>query len=235
MPLGEVLFEFLGHIILEPILKLLFVENFRFVGAMMRLFCDWKNRNLEETLKMPGNIRRGILFYIILGMLIFGIYWINVSEIFGSPKAPKGIGNHRIDSVVVFKSIRKMLLFSNSEYVTEFHVSLGDNPVGHKQFEGDEKTPEGLYLIDYKNPMSSYTKSLHINYPNKKDKAFARSRNKSPGGEIFIHGSPKGYENNDAQKLAECDWTDGCIAVQDSIIRKLFQNIKIPCPILIQP
>jgi murein L,D-transpeptidase YafK len=100
-------------------------------------------------------------------------------------------------------------------------IQLGDAPVGHKRFEGDERTPEGRYTIDYANPDSAYHLSLRISYPNAADEAYARERGRSPGGLIFIHGQPN------AVPLGRMpgDWTDGCIAVSNDEMEMLWQAV----------
>ena len=110
-------------------------------------------------------------------------------------------------------------------------IRFGDAPRGHKQFEGDEKTPEGDYVIDARNPASRYHLSLHINYPHAADRAFAEREGKSPGGDIFIHGQPNA---SPAARLPG-DWTDGCIALSNAEIRKLWGMIADGTPIHIQP
>jgi len=134
------------------------------------------------------------------------------------------------DKVLVKKTERKMFLLKNGKPYREYKIALGDEPSGHKQQEGDERTPEGLYTIDYRNPKSSYHLSLHINYPNKKDKESARHRGVSPGGDIFIHGSPNGVSILDSI-FSGTDWTDGCIAVTSGEIEEIWKLVKNGTPI----
>ena len=94
------------------------------------------------------------------------------------------------DSIVVFKSERKMILYYRNKPLKTYGISLGDSPVGHKEKEGDEKTPEGLYSISGRNPYSKYHLSLRISYPNEQDKLNAEKNGYSPGGDIMIHGLP---------------------------------------------
>ena len=138
------------------------------------------------------------------------------------------------DKVLVDKSERKMWLLKSGNKYREYAISLGDSPEGHKVQQGDEKTPEGLYTIDYRNPQSSYHLSLHITYPNKKDKAHARSMGVDPGGLIFIHGLPNGYESY-SWYFKGRDWTDGCIAVNNEEIREIWKLVKNGTPIEILP
>jgi murein L,D-transpeptidase YafK len=106
--------------------------------------------------------------------------------------------------------------------------------VGHKEQEGDSRTPEGRYIIDAKNPKSSFHLSLHISYPNKTDRQNARRKGVSPGGAIMIHGSPGGLGTLNALGFYT-DWTAGCIAVSNEEIEEIFTAVKIGTPILIRP
>lgn len=135
--------------------------------------------------------------------------------------------------VRVEKGARRLLLLdaSGAALRTYRGIQLGDAPQGHKQFEGDERTPEGRYLIDYGNPRSAYHLSLHISYPNAADKAFAESRGKSPGGDIFIHGQPNGLVGVRGMG----DWTDGCIALSNPEIEELWTLVRDGTPIEITP
>ncbi|KRA82781.1 L,D-transpeptidase family protein [Altererythrobacter sp. Root672] len=126
------------------------------------------------------------------------------------------------DYVRVDKSDRVLTLYSGGKpYRTYQGLQLGDAPEGHKRFEGDERTPEGVYAIDYRNPKSAYHLSLHISYPNTTDTEFARSRGRSPGGAIFIHGQPIWLPDG----RLPGDWTDGCIALENAEIAELWQLI----------
>src|SRR5215510_6875311 len=97
-------------------------------------------------------------------------------------------GMLRADQVVVNKSRREMLLLRGNVILRQYRIALGRDPVGHKQREGDGRTPEGRYLIDRRNPKSKYHLALHISYPNADDVACAREAGVEPGGDIMIHG-----------------------------------------------
>jgi murein L,D-transpeptidase YafK len=128
----------------------------------------------------------------------------------------------KADRIMVDKSDRIMILYKAGRETARYsNFQLGDAPLGHKQFEGDEKTPEGLYTISGRNPGSSYHLSLRISYPNAADRAFAKSKGKSPGGDIFIHGQPNGYPGPTIRR----DWTDGCIALSNAEIQQLWKII----------
>lgn len=138
------------------------------------------------------------------------------------------------DSILVEKSARNMYLIKDGEKIKTYKISLGDEPVGHKQQEGDERTPEGNYVIDYRNPKSKYHLSLHINYPNQQDRDRARKKGVSPGGDIFIHGLPNGMGFLSGV-FQRGDWTDGCIAVSNSEIEEIWKSVKNGTPIEIRP
>ncbi len=118
----------------------------------------------------------------------------------------------------VDKSERILKLIRDGEPFRSYPVALGDNPRGHKLFEGDERTPEGLYLIDGRNPNSGYYLSLSISYPNSRDVARARARGLDPGGQIMIHGTP-----DPGQRRS--DWTDGCIAVSNAAMDEIWRLV----------
>jgi murein L,D-transpeptidase YafK len=136
------------------------------------------------------------------------------------------------DFVLVDKSDRALTLYADGRpYRTITGLQFGADPRGHKRFEGDERTPEGRYTIDYANPDSSYWLSLHISYPNATDRAYAAERGRSPGGAIFLHGQPNWLP---AGRLPG-DWTDGCIALSNAEIEELWQLVPDGTPIEIRP
>lgn len=137
-----------------------------------------------------------------------------------------------IDLVVIEKAKRKMYLISNGETYREFYISLGENPVGHKQERGDDKTPEGRYTIDYRNPYSRFHLSLHITYPSEGDVERANQQGVDPGDEIFIHGVPNGKKKAAFQYT---DWTNGCIGVTNSEMKEIWQLVKNGTVIEIRP
>jgi murein L,D-transpeptidase YafK len=141
----------------------------------------------------------------------------------------------KVDKVVVYKSERKMELIYKGIAIKTYDISLGDSPVGHKEMQGDERTPEGNYIIDYRNPNSHYHLSLHISYPDKNDRENARKKGVNLGGLIMIHGLPNKFAW--ASKLfAGWDWTDGCIAVNDnSQIEEIWNLVPDGTPISILP
>ena len=122
-----------------------------------------------------------------------------------------------------------MYLLSGQTVLKSYDFGLGNEPIGHKQFEGDGKTPEGAYYITHHNPKSRYHLSLGISYPNAEDEAFAASMGKKPGGDIMIHGRSNYKGTNKG------DWTAGCIAVEDREMEAIYAMVKRNTPIFILP
>lgn len=139
-----------------------------------------------------------------------------------------------VDLVVVLKSKRQMLLMADGAPFKSYGISLGGSPRGHKKQQGDRRTPEGRYLIDYRNPNSNFHLSLHISYPDAADRRRAKQRGVDPGGMIMIHGLPNNWEWA-AASLKGTDWTDGCIAVTNDEIEEIWALVKNGTPIEIKP
>lgn len=139
-----------------------------------------------------------------------------------------------IDLVRVDKSDRRLELLSGDKVVRSYATALGANPVGHKIREGDEHTPEGRYVLDWRNPSSGYYRSIHVSYPNADDVAAAKRVGVDPGGMIMIHGQPNGY-GWWSWLVQMFDWTNGCIAVSDEEMAEIWQMVKNGTPIEINP
>lgn len=134
--------------------------------------------------------------------------------------------NAGVDLVRVDKSERKMYLLSDGEVVKEYHVALGANPKGHKQQEGDERTPEGEYTLDYKKEDSSFYRAMHISYPNQEDIANAEEIGVSPGGFIMVHGQ-RNWLGWLSPILQRFNWTNGCIALTNSEMDEFMELVKV--------
>ncbi len=137
------------------------------------------------------------------------------------------------DSVLVDKSDKKLYLLHDGEAFAEYTVRFGANPDGHKQQAGDERTPEGHYVLDYKNADSAYYKAIHISYPNAADKQAAAAKGVDPGGDIMIHGQRDrfGWLSFVTQRF---NWTDGCIAVTNSDMDEIWKSVPANTPIEIR-
>lgn len=132
----------------------------------------------------------------------------------------------QVTRVLVYKNDRMMYLMHNDEVLESYEIELGFAPAGHKLEYGDGRTPEGEYLIDRRNPNSAFYLSIGISYPNAEDIAQARARGVSPGGDIFIHGTPRPFRRGD-------DWTVGCIAVTNAEMRQIYAMVGNGTPISI--
>jgi murein L,D-transpeptidase YafK len=175
-------------------------------------------------------MRRRFLIALFAAVPLLGAGWV-----LAQPAEP-ALVLPEIERIVVYKAERRMELWSGGALVHTFTgLQLGDAPVGHKQFQGDEKTPEGRYTIDYGNPQSAYHLSLHIDYPRPEDIAFARARGRSPGGQIFIHGQPNAWVGGAVGARVPGDWTDGCMALSNAEIEALWEAVPNGTPIEILP
>lgn len=138
------------------------------------------------------------------------------------------------DLVEVFKAERRLELKRGGRLLKAYRVALGFAPEGHKQREGDGRTPEGSYSIDARNPRSAFHLSLRVSYPDSQDKARAAEAGVLPGGDIFIHGQPNGvrkYFNGHPRR----DWTVGCVAVTDREIREIWSLVPTGARVVIHP
>jgi tetratricopeptide (TPR) repeat protein len=125
-----------------------------------------------------------------------------------------------VDKILIEKKARRLMLISKGEVLKIYKIALGGNPEGPKERQGDNKTPEGTYVIDSRNKDSHYHLSLHITYPNESDKKRAKELGVSPGGNIMIHGIKNGFSSV-GDSHTEVDWTKGCIAVTDEEIEEI--------------
>ncbi len=142
---------------------------------------------------------------------------------------PAADDSPEVTRVVIMKSDRKLYLLHEQEVLRSYDIDLGFAPEGHKQVEGDGRTPEGRYFIDRRNPDSAFHLSLGISYPNARDRARAAAMGKSPGGDIFIHGGPRPIDPDGP------DWTAGCISVSDREIEEIYAMVPLGTIIDILP
>jgi len=141
------------------------------------------------------------------------------------------------DKIIVKKSARMLYLSSDGEIFKKYHISLGRVPVGDKEIEGDMKTPEGAYELDYRQLSDNYYKSLHISYPNAEDKAHAKSLGQSAGGMIMIHGTPPSWSLSPYGDWMNVliDWTDGCIAMSNDDMDEVWEQTTEGTLVVIVP
>lgn len=140
----------------------------------------------------------------------------------------------KADFILVIKKERKLFLLRQGKVVKEYRIALGRTPIGPKTEEGDGKTPEGRYQIDYRNPKSKFYLSLHISYPTEIEIRQAKMKGVSAGGDIMIHGLPNGIVYIGKSHLLR-DWTDGCIAVTNEEIKEISDAVEIGTDIEIKP
>ncbi|RMD63797.1 hypothetical protein D6833_05275 [Candidatus Parcubacteria bacterium] len=168
-------------------------------------------------------------FVVMLGMSVLislGLFVLRTS-----PGLPRGT---KADKIIVNKEDRELVLLSDGKVLKRYRIALGAHPRGHKLREGDERTPEGVYRISGHNPQSRFHLSLRISYPNAEDRARAQALGVSPGGDIMIHGLPKGLGwVGPLHRLF--DWTDGCIAVTNSEIEEIYRAVPDGIRIQINP
>lgn len=140
----------------------------------------------------------------------------------------------KADLLVAEKGQRRLLAYSHGRLLRAYPVSLGRDPIGAKERQGDRRTPEGRYVIDGHNPASSFHRALHVSYPSVADAARAHAGGYDPGGEIMVHGIHNGLGwIGRAQRFV--DWTVGCIAVTDPEIEELYRIVPDGTPIEIRP
>jgi murein L,D-transpeptidase YafK len=150
-------------------------------------------------------------------------------------QAAAQIEEPRVEKVLVEKGERRLqLLDASGAVLKSYTIALGGDPLGHKQREGDGRTPEGRYTIDRRNPQSAYHLSLHISYPDQDDTRRANERGEDPGGMIMIHGMRNGlgWLGFLHQYV---DWTDGCIAVTNAEMDEIWRLVPNGTPIEIRP
>ncbi|PCC97969.1 hypothetical protein EAO82_05915 [Halopseudomonas pelagia] len=129
-----------------------------------------------------------------------------------------------IDKVLVHKAERRLEVISDGQVIEQYRVSLGRQPLGHKQQQGDQRTPEGIYSIDWRHESPQFNLSLHLDYPNLKDRTAAYEQGVDPGGMIMIHGTPIDEEYPE-WFFKGLDWTDGCIALNNADMRALWELV----------
>ncbi|MDB6060242.1 MAG: hypothetical protein JWM78_345 [Verrucomicrobiaceae bacterium] len=141
----------------------------------------------------------------------------------------------KVDAVLVRKSEKTLYLLHNGKIVKRYHIMLGPKPKGPKLLEGDERTPEGAYILDRKNPNSGFYKSIRVSYPNLTDLERAQKYNVEPGNNIMIHGMKNQWDEKTMARAEKFNWTNGCIAVKNSDMEEIWEAVDVGTPIDIQP
>ncbi len=139
-----------------------------------------------------------------------------------------------VDKILIEKRQRRLTLISKGAAIKTYTVALGADPVGRKERQGDNKTPEGNYFIESRNRHSRYHLSLRLSYPNARDKKRAEELGVSPGGDIMIHGAKNDFPQIGAS-FNSIDWTEGCIAVTNPEIEEIARLVPDGTPVEIKP
>ncbi|MBT0958097.1 L,D-transpeptidase family protein [Alphaproteobacteria bacterium KMM 3653] len=170
-----------------------------------------------------------------LALLGFGMaaYTFGMARIASGTPPQMAAAEDQADLIRVSKSNRELTLLRDDIEIARYPISLGAAPEGHKAQEGDERTPEGRYTIDWRNANSVAHLSLHISYPNADDTARAKAAGQDPGGNIMIHGLPNGWGLLGRLHTA-WDWTNGCIAVTNAQMQDIWSRVPNGTPIVIE-
>ena len=139
-----------------------------------------------------------------------------------------------IEKVLVLKSAHQLQLINDGKPIKTYRISLGKNPRGPKLMEGDKRTPEGFYWIDWRKTSNNFNLAMHISYPNITDSARARREGVAPGGMIMIHGTPD-TEDTPEDLFHTLDWTDGCVAMRNRDMREVWNLVPDGTMIEIRP
>ncbi|MBI1212401.1 MAG: L,D-transpeptidase family protein [Alphaproteobacteria bacterium] len=159
---------------------------------------------------------------------------LGVLALFATVSIAEAADAPKVDKIVVEKANHTLTLYSHGQAVKTYRVAIGVGAPGQKIGGGDDRTPEGTYIIDSKNPKSDFNRALHISYPNAADRERAREHGMRAGGLIAIHGTPDWIERiQDAGEHP--DWTAGCIAVRNTEIKEIYALVPVGTPIEIKP
>lgn len=138
----------------------------------------------------------------------------------------------KIDQIIVNKKDRSLGVYYKNKLLKTYKIALGFSPIGHKEEEGDGKTPEGTYYVMHKNSKSRFHLSLKVSYPSKSDIKNAKDKGVNPGGDIMIHGLSREFSHLGKFHINK-DWTLGCIAVTDEEISEIYNAVEVGVPIII--
>lgn len=152
------------------------------------------------------------------------------------PRAAQPAKKPMATRIMVDKSERLMRVYAGDKEIATYGVGLGTSPVGHKLQEGDRRTPEGRYTLDFKKRDSTFFRAIHINYPNAADRVRSKKAGVSPGGDIMIHGESNHPGQREAiRRRPSRDYTYGCIALYNEDMQLLWDQVRTPIPIEIVP
>jgi murein L,D-transpeptidase YafK len=173
--------------------------------------------------------RRLVVCVVLVAVVAFVSSWF-----LRSPSTSPLSANQKVDSILILKKDHVLELLSGGRVIRSYRVALGRGGLAPKEREGDERTPEGHYVIDSRNSASRFYKGLHISYPDASDRERASKLGVPPGGAIMIHGLPNGLGwIGSAHRLY--DWTSGCIAVTDAQMDEIWRVVPVGTPVEIRP
>ncbi|HXZ01850.1 MAG TPA: L,D-transpeptidase family protein [Stellaceae bacterium] len=164
----------------------------------------------------------------------FGLGLLAVLALWALPSPATAQAPGKADRILVLKAKRQLLLLRDGFVLKSYPIALGRHPKGPKRRAGDGRTPEGIYVIDYRFTSTPFHLALHISYPDAEDQARALAAQVRPGGDILIHGMPARFGHTDPVRFFH-DWTNGCIAVGNIAIEEIWQAIDDGTPIEIRP
>ncbi len=143
-------------------------------------------------------------------------------------------------AVIIRKEERTLTVYHRTEQVKVYPIVLGIASYGPKVYQGDLRTPEGVYRISSKRPHARWSRFMLLSYPNDDDRsryAMALSEGRVPiidghapgiGGAVGIHGTDREDSN-----VRGDDWTFGCISLLNQHVAELYDTIPIGTPVLI--
>lgn len=175
--------------------------------------------------------KAGKVLLIAIAFLILSAFCLAAYYFWATKKIPT---DKPVTGIEVYKGRHALLVKTDDRVLARYPISLGRNPTGDKVCRGDMKTPEGAYVLDWKNPGSAFYKAFHIFYPNKEDKKVGAGVGCDPGGNIMIHGITNGF-GPVGRFHRFLDWTQGCIAVTDQEMDQLWRTVPAGTPIVIYP
>lgn len=164
---------------------------------------------------------------------LFAVLCLSLATLSHANASP-ALSGKTIDKVLVVKTTRQLHLISHGQTLKSYRISLGKQPKGAKMREGDKRTPEGFYWLDWRKTSDNYNLAMHISYPNSRDKAQAAKQGVSAGSMIMIHGTPIDDEYPEWY-FKTLDWTNGCIAMSNTDMREVWNLVKDGTLIEIRP
>jgi murein L,D-transpeptidase YafK len=162
----------------------------------------------------------------VCGASLVAFFWLNTAR--ASPPIM------RADAILIVKHERKLYLMRDSYPLRSYRIALGLSPTGAKEHQWDFRTPEGSYIIDFRQEHSHYYKALHVSYPSRPDLKRSSELHMPAGGSIFIHGEPnRPTKPMDYYKTR--DWTNGCIALSNEDLQEVWELTAGRTPVEIVP